>query len=60
VQKELDDQSSKLETLRAQLTSKTLLSDEKLRAQALDEVEVARQRDTQCHRKQIQSLAKQE
>jgi len=33
VQKELDDHSAKLETLQAHLASKTLLSDEKLRAQ---------------------------
>jgi len=45
VQKELADHSSKLETLRAQLTSKPFLSDEELRAQALAEVEEVRQRD---------------
>jgi len=46
VQKELDNQSSKLETFQAQLASKTLLSDKELGAQALVEVEAARQRDT--------------
>jgi len=46
-QKELEDHSSKLETLRAQLASKTLLSDEELRAQALAKIEVACQRDMQ-------------
>ena len=45
MQKELEDQSSKVETIRAQLASKTLLSDEELRAQALAEVEAMRQRD---------------
>jgi len=38
----------------------TLLSDEELRAQALAEVEAARQRDIQRLREQIQSLAEQE
>jgi len=46
VQKELDNQSSKLETFQAQLASKTLLSDKELGAQALVEVEAARQRDS--------------
>ena len=60
VQKELNDQSSELETLRAQLAAKELLSDEELRARTLAAVEVARQRDIQHLREQIQSLAEQE
>jgi len=45
VQKELVNHTSKLEALWTQLTSKSLLSDEELRAQALAEIEKARQRD---------------
>ena len=41
VQKKLNDHSSKLETVRTQLVSKKFLSEEKLRAQALAEVEKA-------------------
>ena len=57
MQKELADHSSKLEALRAQLVSKTFLSNEELRAQALAEVEKARQRDIQRLKDQIKSLA---
>ena len=60
VQKELDDQSSELETLWAQLAKKELISDEELRARTMAEVEVARKRDIQHLREQIQFLAKQE
>ena len=57
MQKELTDHSSKLEALRAQLASKTFLSDEELRGQALAEVEKACQRDIQHLKDQIKSLA---
>ena len=57
VQKKLDDHSSKLESLWTQLTSKNLLSDEELRAQALAEVEKACQKDIQHLKDQIKSLA---
>jgi len=47
-----------LETTRhwAQLASKTLFSEEKLRAQALAEAEATRQTDIQRLREEIQSL----
>jgi len=60
VQKELNDQSSELETLRAQLAAKELLSNEELRARTLAEVKAARQRDIQRLSERIQSLAEQE
>ena len=57
VQQELNVRSSQLEALQTQLATKKLLSDEKLRVQALAEVEEARQRDIQCLKDQIKSLA---
>ena len=57
VQKELADHSFKLEALWVQLVSKTFLSDEELRAQALTEIEKACQRDIQRVKDQIKSLA---
>ena len=61
LQKELNDQSSEQEALRAQLATEEILSDEELRVQTLAEVEAAlRQRDIQRLRERIQSLAKQE
>ena len=44
MQKELNDHSSELEALRTQLISKEFLSEEELRAQALVEIEEARQK----------------
>ena len=60
VQKKLDDHSGKLEILQAQLASKNLLFNKELTAQALAEVEVARQKTIQRLRKQIQFLVEQE
>ena len=48
VQQEINVHTSKLEALLAQLVARKLSSNEKLRFQALAEVEEARQRDIQC------------
>ena len=60
VHQELDVHTSKLEAFQAQLAAKKLLSDEKLRAQALAEVEKACQRDIQRIKDQIKSLTEQD
>ena len=57
VQQELNVRTSKLDALQAQLAAKKLLLDEKLRVQALAEVEEAHQRDIQHLKDQIKSLA---
>ena len=60
VQQELDVHTLKLEALQAQFAAKKLLSEEELRARALVEIEEARQRDIQCLKDQIKSLAERE
>ena len=56
----LSAHSSRLESLLAQLAAKWFLSEEELRAQALMEVEKARQHEMHRLREQIHSLAKQD
>jgi len=60
VQQELNVHTLKLGALQAQLATKKFISEEESRAQALAKIKEAHQRDIQCLRKQIQSLAKQE
>ena len=57
VQQEINVRTSKLEALLAQLITRKLSSNEELRFRALAEVEEARQRDIQCLKDQIKSLA---
>ena len=60
VEENLSAHSSKLESLRVQLAAKRFLSEEELRAQALMEVEKARQHEIYRLREQIRSLANQD
>ena len=57
VKQELNVPTSKLKALQAQVAAKRLSSDEELTVQALAKVEKARQRDIQCLKDQIKSLA---